>query len=118
LLFEIIKFEEEKVSTAVEYIMSLFDKLADGNKNIDKDNFQEENMEEADKPKRDFNKNTEKRTEKNQIGLIQELVKTVQHLSSQLQQQSCQINSLEKTNNALCEKINTMDTFSKRPEAN
>ena len=57
-------------------------------------------------------------TEKNQIGLIQELVKTVQHLSSQLQQQSCQINSLEKTNNALCEKINTMDTFSKRPEAN
>ena len=57
-------------------------------------------------------------TKKNQIGLIQELVKTVQHLSSQLQQQSCQINSLEKTNNALCEKINTMDTFSKRPEAN
>lgn len=50
-------------------------------------------------------------TEKNQNGLIQELVKTVQHLS-------CQIERLEKTNNALCEKINTMDTFSKRSEAN
>lgn len=50
-------------------------------------------------------------TEKNQNGLIQELMKMVQHLS-------CQIEKLEKTNNALCEKINTMDTFSKRSEAN
>ncbi len=50
-------------------------------------------------------------TEKNQIGLIQELVKTVQHLSSQIER-------LEKTTNNLCEKINTMDPFSKRPEAN
>lgn len=50
-------------------------------------------------------------TEKNQNGLIQELVKTVQHLSSQMER-------LEKTANNLCEKINTMVTFSKRPEAN
>lgn len=50
-------------------------------------------------------------TEKNQNGLIQELVKTVQHLSSQIER-------LEKTTNNLCEKINTMDTFSKRSEAN
>ena len=50
-------------------------------------------------------------TEKNQNGLIQELVKTVKHLSSQIER-------FEKTNNALCEKINTMVTFSKRPEAN
>ena len=50
-------------------------------------------------------------TEKNQNCLIQELVKTVQHLSSQLER-------LEKTTNNLCEKINTMDLFSKRPEAN
>lgn len=50
-------------------------------------------------------------TKKNQNGLIQELVKTVQHLSSQIER-------LEKTNNNLCEKINTMNTFSKRPEAN
>ena len=49
--------------------------------------------------------------ENNRNVLIQELVKTVQHLSSQIER-------LEKTNNALCEKINTMDTFSKRPEAN
>lgn len=44
--------------------------------------------------------------ENNQNALIQELVKTVQHLSSQIER-------LEKTNNALCEKINTMYTFSK-----
>jgi prophage antirepressor-like protein len=50
-------------------------------------------------------------TKKNQNGLIQELMKMVQHLSSQIER-------LEKTNNALCEKINTIDTFSKRPEAN
>ena len=50
-------------------------------------------------------------TEKNQNGLIQELVKTVQHLSSQMER-------FEKINKELCEKINTMDTFSKRPEAN
>jgi len=50
-------------------------------------------------------------TKKNQNALIQELVKTVQHLSSQIER-------LEKTTNNLCEKINTMDTFSKRPEAN
>jgi prophage antirepressor-like protein len=50
-------------------------------------------------------------TKKNQNGLIQELVKTVQHLSSQIER-------LEKTTNNLCEKINTMDPFSKRPEAN
>lgn len=50
-------------------------------------------------------------TEKNQNGLIQELVKTVQHLSSQMER-------FEKINKELCEKINTMDTFSKRSEAN
>jgi prophage antirepressor-like protein len=50
-------------------------------------------------------------TEKNQNGLIQELVKTVQHLSYQMER-------FEKINKELCEKINTMDTFSKRPEAN
>ena len=50
-------------------------------------------------------------TEKNQNCLIQELVKTVQHLSSQIEK-------LERTTNAICEKINTMDPFSKRPEAN
>ena len=50
-------------------------------------------------------------TKKNQNALIQELVKTVQHLSSQIER-------LEKTTNNLCEKINTIDTFSKRPEAN
>ena len=50
-------------------------------------------------------------TEKNQNGLIQELVKTVQHLSSQMER-------FEKINKELCEKINTMDPFSKRPEAN
>lgn len=50
-------------------------------------------------------------TKKNQNALIQELVKTVQHLS-------CQIERLEKTTNNLCEKINTMDPFSKRQEAN
>jgi prophage antirepressor-like protein len=50
-------------------------------------------------------------TEKNQNGLIQELVKTVQHLSSQMER-------FKKINKELCEKINTMDPFSKRPEAN
>jgi uncharacterized protein YoxC len=50
-------------------------------------------------------------TEKNQNCLIQELVKTVQHLSSQIEK-------LERTTNDICEKINTMDPFSKRPEAN
>jgi prophage antirepressor-like protein len=50
-------------------------------------------------------------TKKNQNGLIQELVKTVQHLSSQMER-------FEKINKELCEKINTMDPFSKRPEAN
>ena len=49
--------------------------------------------------------------ENNRNVLIQELVKTVQHLSSQIER-------LEKTNNALCEKINTMDTFSKKQAAN
>jgi prophage antirepressor-like protein len=43
--------------------------------------------------------------------LIQELIKTVQ-------QQSCQINRLEKTVHALCEKINTIDPFSKKQAAN
>ena len=43
--------------------------------------------------------------------LIQELIKTVQ-------QQSCQINRLEKTIHALCEKINTIDPFSKKQAAN
>ncbi len=43
--------------------------------------------------------------------LIQELIKTVQ-------QQSCQINRLEKTVHALCEKINTIDPFSKKQSAN
>jgi prophage antirepressor-like protein len=50
-------------------------------------------------------------TEKNQNCLIQELVKTVQHISSQIEK-------LERTTNAICEKINTMDPFSKRSEAN
>lgn len=50
-------------------------------------------------------------TKKNNQNIIQELVKTVQHLSSQ-------IDKLEKTTNGLCEKINTMDTFSKRSEVN
>ena len=43
--------------------------------------------------------------------LIQELIKTVQ-------QQSCQINRLEKTVHALCEKINIIDPFSKKQAAN
>ena len=47
----------------------------------------------------------------NPNGLVQELMKMVQHLSSQMER-------FEKTNKELCEKINTMDTFSKRPEAN
>jgi prophage antirepressor-like protein len=50
-------------------------------------------------------------TKKNNQNLIQELVKTVQHLSSQIEK-------LEKTTNGLCEKINTMDTFSKKQAAN
>lgn len=50
-------------------------------------------------------------TKKNNQNIFQELVKTVQHLSSQIER-------LEKTTNNLCEKINTMNTFSKRPEAN
>ena len=50
-------------------------------------------------------------TEKNQNGLIQELVKTVQHLSSQMER-------FEKINKELCEKINTMVTFSKKQAAN
>ena len=49
-------------------------------------------------------------TKKNNQNLIQELVKTVQHLSSQIEK-------LEKTTNGLCEKINTMDTFSKKQAA-
>ena len=49
--------------------------------------------------------------ENNRNVLIQELVKTVQHLSSQIER-------LEKTNDALCEKINTMDPFSKKQAAN
>lgn len=49
--------------------------------------------------------------ENNQNGLIQELIKTVQHLSSQMQ---CQINALEKTNKEFCERINTMVTFSRK----
>ena len=43
--------------------------------------------------------------------LVQELMKMVQHLSSQMER-------FEKTNKELCEKINTMDIFSKRLEAN
>ena len=50
-------------------------------------------------------------TEKSQNGLIQELVKTVQHLSSQMER-------FEKINKELCEKINTMVTFSKKQAAN
>ena len=50
-------------------------------------------------------------TKKNNQNNVQELMKMVQ-------QQSCQINSLEKTINALCERINTMDTFSKKQAAN
>jgi prophage antirepressor-like protein len=50
-------------------------------------------------------------TKKNNQIIFQELVKTVQHLSSQIEK-------LERTTNDICEKINTMDTFSKRPEAN
>lgn len=50
-------------------------------------------------------------TKKNNQIIFQELVKTVQHLSSQMER-------LEKTANNLCEKINTMDPFSKRSEAN
>ena len=57
-------------------------------------------------------------TKKNNQNLFQELVKTVQHLSSQIEHLSSQIEKLEKTTNGLCEKINTTDTFSKRPEAN
>ena len=38
--------------------------------------------------------------------LVQELMKMVQHLSYHMQQHSCQINSLEKINKELCEKIN------------
>lgn len=44
----------------------------------------------------------------NQNGLIQELIKTVHHLSGQMQQQSCQINNIEKINKELCERINSM----------
>jgi prophage antirepressor-like protein len=50
-------------------------------------------------------------TKKNNQNLFQELVKTVQHLSSQIEK-------LEKTTNGLCEKINTMDTFSKKQAEN
>lgn len=50
-------------------------------------------------------------TKKNNQIIFQELVKTVQQLSSQIER-------LERTTNAICEKINTMDPFSKRPEAN
>ena len=50
-------------------------------------------------------------TTKNNQNIFQELVKTVQHLSSQIEK-------LEKTTNGLCEKINTMDTFSKKQAEN
>jgi len=57
-------------------------------------------------------------TKKNNQNLFQELVKTVQHLSSQIEHLSSQIDKLEKTTNGLCEKINTMDTFSKKQAEN
>ncbi len=57
-------------------------------------------------------------TKKNNQNLFQELVKTVQHLSSQIEHLSSQIEKLEKTTNGLCEKINTMDTFSKKQAEN
>jgi prophage antirepressor-like protein len=57
-------------------------------------------------------------TTKNNQNIFQELVKTVQHLSSQIEHLSSQIEKLEKTTNGLCEKINTMDTFSKKQAEN
>ena len=57
-------------------------------------------------------------TKKNNQSIFQELVKTVQHISSQIEHMSSQIEKLEKTTNGLCEKINTMDTFSKKQAEN
>ena len=57
-------------------------------------------------------------TNKNNQIIFQELVKTVQQQLCQMQHISSQIEKLERTTNAICEKINTMDPFSKRPEAN
>jgi prophage antirepressor-like protein len=57
-------------------------------------------------------------TTKNNQNIFQELVKTVQHLSSQIEHMSSQIEKLEKTVHALCEKINTIDPFSKKQAAN
>lgn len=50
-------------------------------------------------------------TKKNNQNIVQELLKTVQHLSSHMER-------FEKTNKELCEKINSMQLFSKRSEAN
>ena len=57
-------------------------------------------------------------TKKNNQIIFQELVKTVQQQLCQMQHISSQIEKLERTTNDICEKINTMDTFSKRSEAN
>ena len=57
-------------------------------------------------------------TKKNNQIIFQELVKTVQQQLCQMQHISSQIEKLERTTNDICEKITTMDTFSKRPEAN
>ena len=57
-------------------------------------------------------------TTKNNQNIFQELVKTVQQQLCQMQHISSQIEKLEKTTNGLCEKINTMDTFSKKQAAN
>ena len=50
-------------------------------------------------------------TKQNNQNIVQELLKTVQHLSSHMER-------FEKTNKELCEKINSMQLFSKRSEAN
>ena len=57
-------------------------------------------------------------TKQNNQIIFQELVKTVQQQLCQMQHISSQIEKLERTTNDICEKINTMDPFSKRPEAN